>query len=435
MRLGRVLIRIINTRESLNLTRPGLRIHSTLIGLFAVLKRGGDVDEVEASILFNRLLCLFAGVLERRDGGSNDGGSSAGEFTRDESDALKVLVAVLAREAEFAGELLADVFAEEQGGGTAALLVKRNLERTGDGVLARVGEAGEEDGETLLVAGGVGLAEDLDDFRVGEPFRNRGAGAETTTEFGSGDVERFHAGLNFIDGCVVVGIREIGHHLERDDFDAEFFLILLDGVLCVVRSVEIVALGVRAGTGVVAADDEVGCAVVLADDGVPDCFARTAHAHGEREEAEGGHAVGVAGEEGLVDTDAGEVVDVAGLGEADDGVDEDIGLAGAGGADGKLTMSAVHGVAGLEGDNLGPAELVEVGAKLGGGVYMVLVVGREIVEVRIRTAKLDVVVVLKLADGLELSSDVEFLCGVVEVDDGGVLLISTEDVECLLGPV
>lgn len=49
------------------------------------------------------------------------------------------------------------------------------------------------------------------------------------------------------------------------------------------------------------------------------------------------------------------MVDVAGLCEADDRVDEDVYLAGAGGADGQLSVGSVHGVAGLEGDNAGPA--------------------------------------------------------------------------------
>ena len=126
-------------------------------------------------------------------------------------------------------------------------------------------------------------------------------------------------------------------------------------MLGVVWAVEILAGAVLARSGVVAPDDEVRRAVVLADDGVPDCLSRAAHAHGEREEAEHSHAVGVAGKEGLVDAHAGEVVDVARFGEADDGVDEDVCLAGAGGADGELAVGAVHRVSGLEGDDAGPA--------------------------------------------------------------------------------
>lgn len=45
------------------------------------------------------------------------------------------------------------------------------------------------------------------------------------------------------------------------------------------------------------------------------------------------------------------------------------------------------------------------------------------------------VVVLKLVDGFELSSNVELLSSVVEVTDSRVLLITSEDVESLLSPI
>jgi hypothetical protein len=62
------------------------------------------------------------------------------------------------------------------------------------------------------------------------------------------------------------------------------------------------------------------------------------------------------------------VVNVTGLGETDNGVNQDIGLAGASSANGQLTVSTVHGVTGLESDNAGPAQLVEVNTEFGGSV-------------------------------------------------------------------
>jgi hypothetical protein len=100
---------------------------------------------------------------------------------------------------------------------------------------------------------------------------------------------------------------------------------------------------------VVAAHDHVGAAVVLADDAVPDRLARAGHAHGEVEEA----IVVVCGrilvQHRLVAAHAGEVVDVAGLGHADDGVDQKVRLRLAGRAEGQFLVRAVEGVAGLEG--------------------------------------------------------------------------------------
>ena len=122
--------------------------------------------------------------------------------------------------------------------------------------------------------------------------------------------------------------------LEGDDFDAEFLSVFLYRVLRVVRAIEIFSGAVFTGSGVVAADDEVGSAVVFTDDGVPDCFPRPAHAHCEGEETEDCHAIWVAGEESLIDTHTGEVVDVTGLCEAHYRVDEYVCLTSAGCTDG-----------------------------------------------------------------------------------------------------
>ena len=122
--------------------------------------------------------------------------------------------------------------------------------------------------------------------------------------------------------------------LEGDDLDAEFLSVFLYCVLRVVRAIEVFSGAVFAGSGVVAADDEVGSTVVFTDDGVPNCFSRPAHAHCEGEETEDSHAIWVAGEEGLIDTHASEVVDIARFCETDYRVDEDVCLTSAGCTDG-----------------------------------------------------------------------------------------------------
>ena len=110
----------------------------------------------------------------------------------------------------------------------------------------------------------------------------------------------------------------------------------------------------------VTADNEVGRTMVLPDDGVPDGLTGTTHTHGQRQKAQDGHAVGVSGKEGLVNTHTGEVVNVARLGESHNGMDQDVGVVRASRAHGELAVSAVHGVTGLESDNAAPAQLVEV---------------------------------------------------------------------------
>ena len=417
------LVGVVDAGEALDLALAGGGVDAALVGLLADLERGGDVDEEEGAELLDDLARGVAAGLEGRDRGGDDGGAGLGQLRGHEADAVDVLLAVFAGEAELRGQLGADGVAEEERDAAAALLVEGDVQGACDGVLAGVGVAGKEDGETLLVAGRVGLAEDADDLGVGEPLGDLGAGAQTLAELGAGDVELAGGLGDLVDGLVLVGVGEVGHHLEGNDLDAELLAVLLDGVLGVVGAVEVLALAVAAGTGVVAADNEVGGTVVLADDGVPDGLAGTTHAHGERKQTEDGHAVGVAVHDGLVDTDASEVVNVTGLGQADDGVDEDVGLSGAGGNDGELTVSAVHGVAGLESDNLGPAKLLEVKTELGRGV-----------------AESDVVVVHEALDGLDLATDVDVAGGVVEVLDGrvGLVTVGVEDelgLGLLVGPV
>ena len=101
----------------------------------------------------------------------------------------------------------------------------------------------------------------------------------------------------------------------------------------------------------VTTNNEVGSTVVLADNGVPDCFSGTTHTHSEWEETKDSHSIGVAGENCLVNSYTGEMVDISGLSETDDGVDEDICVARTSSADSEFAMGSVHWVAGLEGYN------------------------------------------------------------------------------------
>lgn len=443
--LGGNLIGVVNTGEVLDLASAGLGVDAALVRLLAVLERGGDVHEVEVAVLLDQLAGALAGLLEGGNGSGDNGGTGPGQLGGNEGNASNVLVAVLAVVAKLGRELVADVLAEEQGDGTATLLVKRHLQSTGDLVLAGVRVAGEENGKALLGAGRVRLAQHLDDLGVREPLRNLTAAAEAGAELGSGDVEGADTLGDLVNRGVLVAVGKVGHHLERNDLDAELVAVLLNGVLGIVGAVEVDALAVLAGTGVVTADDEVGRTVVLADDGVPNGLAGTAHAHGKGEETEDGHAVGVSGKESLVDTDTGEVVNVTGLGQAYDGVDEDVGMMRTGSADGQLSVGAVHGVTGLEGDDSGPAELVEVGADLRGRVcYLtsrqyIATYGEKGEEegkegALLLTSEIDEVVVLELVNSLKLAAHVELLGGLVEELDSRVLLVSSKDLLSLKSP-
>lgn len=96
--------------------------------------------------------------------------------------------------------------------------------------------------------------------------------------------------------------------------------------------------------------------------------------------------------------------------KADNRMDEDIRLAGAGGADSEFPVGAMHGVAGLKGDDAGPAQFLEMDAEFGGGV-----------------AQGDVVVLVKAADGGDGAPNVVFAGGGVQVFDGWVFGVAAED--------
>jgi hypothetical protein len=101
------------------------------------------------------------------------------------------------------------------------------------------------------------------------------------------------------------------------------------------------------------------------------------------------------------------VIDVSGLGQTDYGVDQDVGLSLSGGSDGQLSVRSVHGVSGLESDNLSPCHFLEEASQFGRGV-----------------SQIDVVKVLGRLNGLNFTTDVEFLDELSLVGDsrvGGVI--------------
>jgi hypothetical protein len=404
--LGGGLVRVVDTGEVFDVTLASGIVDALAVGLLTVLEGSSDVDQEEGAGLLNELAGRLAGILEGSDGGGDDSGTSLGQLRGDESNALNVKVTVLASETKLGGELVSHVLTEKHRDGTTTTLVESGLESTSDLVLSAVLVTSHEDCETLLGRERVLLTEDLDDLRVGEPLGDLLAGAETVAELSAGDVEGAGVLGDLVDGEVLVRVGEVDHGLELDHLDTKLLLVLLDEDLSIIRTVVVLTLLVLTGTGVVTTDDEVGSTVVLSDNGMPESLTGTTHAHSKGKEGEGGHAVGVSGQESLVDTDTGEVVNVTGLGETDDGLDEDVGLLRAGSADRQLTVSTVHGVSGLESNDLLPAELVEVSAELRGS-----------------ESEVEEVVVLELVDSLKLTANVELLSSVEEVLDTGVSVI------------
>ena len=115
---------------------------------------------------------------------------------------------------------------------------------------------------------------------------------------------------------------------------------------------------------------------------------------------------GVVGEDRLVAAHPGVVVDVARLGHPHHRVDEQVGADLGRGPHGQLDVGAVHRVAGLEGDDLGPAQLGELGAELRRG-----------------PAQVGEVVVDGQLEALDGPADVPGVAPVEQIADAGVARI------------
>lgn len=412
--LGGGLVLQVDTSETLQRTIPGPLVHPTPVGLFTVLDRGRNVDlEVVARPgAGDQVTDGLSGLGQGSGRGSDDSGTSSREFGGDETDPSNVGVLVLGRDViTDRAQVLPDGLAQQQADASSTLLLQHYAQGLGDRVLARVVQPGQEDDEPLLETRRVGFTQNLDDGLVTEPVGDGGTGPETLSELGTGNVGRRGTLGHLVYGLVLVRPGEVCHHLEGNHFDVQLVLVLGDELLGIVGSVKVLALRVLAGTGVITTDDKVGGAKVLSDDGVPDGFPGSSHPHGEGQEGQSGHSVGVLGHQGLVGPDSGVVVDVTGLGETDDGVDQDVGLVLTSRTDGQLSVSPVHGVTGLESDDLAPRDLFEVSPEFGRG-----------------EPDVDIVKVLRRLNGLDFTTDVELFDVLPGVGDGRVSrVISTHD--------
>ena len=134
-------------------------------------------------------------------------------------------------------------------------------------------------------------------------------------------------------------------------------------LLRVVRPVKRIAVFVVARTGVIATDDKMRAAVVLANDGVPQRFARTTHAHGKVQQAQLGGLLRILLEHVLVTAHAREMINVAGLGHADHRLNQQIGFDVPCGAESQFLMRPVQRIAGLKRNDLAPAQFAKTTAQ------------------------------------------------------------------------
>ena len=361
------------------------------------------MDENEPTYRLDQCAHVFTREVIGCDWGADGDAAVFRNLGGDVADAADINVAVFLGEAELGGEMLPDEVAVEHRDRAAADFEKFGHEHIGDGGFAAPGKSTEENGEALLVAGRETATQFHRHFREGEPARNVTAFVEAVAQLGPGEVEDAGVFRHFVRRKIFILIFEVDHHLEGHNRDADVGFVFLEKLLRFVGAIEWLAVGVVARAGVVATDDEMGAAVVFADERVPDGFARAAHTHGEGHKGELGGPGWIFSNEELVAADAGKVIDIAGPGHADDRMDEETGFDLLRGAEGEFDMRAVHWVASLEGDDAAPTLVRKFGTKLGRG----LAEGFE-------------VVVARKLEALKAPADVPWIAPVHQIGNAGV---------------
>lgn len=101
-------------------------------------------------------------------------------------------------------------------------------------------------------------------------------------------------------------------------------------------------------------NDEMRSTKVLSDNRMPNCFPGSSHPHSKGQKSKSTHSIGVFLHDSLIHPNSRVMVDITWLGEPNYGVDEDVGLALSGGADGEFAMGSVHWVTGLECHDFAP---------------------------------------------------------------------------------
>jgi hypothetical protein len=95
----RIFVRIIHSCEPFNFPTASFSINPTFIGGLAIRKRSGDVNEIETTILGDRVPGSLSAMLKWCYRGCDDSSASPRELSSYKGDALYIAVAVFAREA------------------------------------------------------------------------------------------------------------------------------------------------------------------------------------------------------------------------------------------------------------------------------------------------------------------------------------------------
>jgi len=206
-----------------------------------------------------------------------------------------------------------------------------------------LGNPCEEDREALLVPGGMSPAQRLDHLREREPLGDLASAGEPRAQIAGGDADGPRPDHHLAIRRVAVFVGEIHELAHRHARDPQLLFVPPHQLLSVVRTVERLARGAATRTRVVGAHDRVGTAVVLLNEREQQRFLRSRQPHRVRQERERHRIVRIVGQDRLAGADPRVVIDVTGLSEPYDGVDQELGVALSRRAECDLVIDAVGG--------------------------------------------------------------------------------------------
>ena len=270
----RLLVRIADAGEVLDDRRRAPSCRGPSCRAPRDVDRALDVDLDEAASAFARTSSRIVAV--GRDRGRDRDDAVAREQVRDEADAADVRVAVLLREAEALREVLAHLVAVEDLDTPAPGSSPRTVRQR---ALAGARQAGEPEdrarrlrrgrGDRRCLHAAVVLAKHLGHFRPGEFARQGAALAQDLADTRARQLDSRRCVVRAGTGrCQRLARTAEERRLELERRDAEFLgREPVEDLLRVVRAI------VVADAGMVASDDQMRDAVVLADQRMEDRFA------------------------------------------------------------------------------------------------------------------------------------------------------------------
>ena len=281
LRILRCLVGIIDPGKTLDLASSCLGIHALDIARFADRQRRVDKDLDKVAVT-KHATDIVAGAAIGADRGANDDTAMACRLRGHKADPAHIGIAIVLAETKSFREVGAHHIAV-QDRDLATMLHQECSQDIGCRRFSRAAQTGKPEADTLTMARWIGFRENIRNLRSGKPCRQGLAMVQILlTHLRTGDRGRPGAFLDAVNLFVALFIGQVDECTKGDRLDADLIGIFSDKFLGVIGAIKGFALGIVAGARMVTPDNQMIAAIVAPDNRVPECFARSPHAHGQR---------------------------------------------------------------------------------------------------------------------------------------------------------